>query len=92
MAADPEFGRAKLRALSMATQIYKASTHWKRNHALDSLRHGEERLTSTFLLSSTFFVNGARLDKVVHYRGLPDPLRACSNPFAVPIFSATQVS
>jgi hypothetical protein len=47
-----------------------------------TIRHGEERVVSTFLLSSDFFVNGADTTRIVRYLGLYDPLKACSNPFA----------
>jgi hypothetical protein len=48
------------------------------------LRHGEDRIVSTYLISSDFFVNGMNESRVVSYLGLPDPLRACGNPFARP--------
>jgi hypothetical protein len=48
------------------------------------LRHGEDRIVSTYLISSDFFVNGMNESRVVRYLGLPDPLRACGNPFARP--------
>ncbi len=47
-----------------------------------TIRHGEERVVSSFLLSSDFFINGADTTRIVRYRGLYDPLKACSNPFA----------
>jgi hypothetical protein len=48
----------------------------------ETIRHGEERVVSSFLLSSDFFVNGADTTRIVRYLGLYDPLQACSNPFA----------
>jgi len=47
-----------------------------------TIRHGEERVVSSFLLSSDFFVKGADTTRTVRYLGLYDPLKACSNPFA----------
>jgi len=48
------------------------------------LRHGEDRIVSTYLISSDFFINGADETRVVKYLGLLDPRIACSNPFARP--------
>ena len=48
----------------------------------ETIRHGEERVVSAFLLSSDFFVNGADTSRIVRYLGFYDPLKACSNPFA----------
>jgi hypothetical protein len=48
----------------------------------ETIRHGEERVVSNFLLSSDFFVNGADTDRIVRYLGFYDPLKGCSNPFA----------
>jgi len=48
----------------------------------ETIRHGEERVVSSFLLSSDFFVNGADTTRIVRYLGFYDPLKACSNPFA----------
>jgi hypothetical protein len=47
-----------------------------------AIRHGEERVTTLFLLSSDFFVNGADISRPVSYVGYYDPARACGNPFA----------
>jgi len=51
-----------------------------------SLRHGEERITSKFLLSSDFFDHGADTSRLVRYLGYFErtDLRACSSPFARP--------
>jgi hypothetical protein len=48
------------------------------------LRHGEDRIVSTYLISSDFFINAADESRVVKYLGMPSPLRACGNPFARP--------
>jgi hypothetical protein len=42
----------------------------------------EDNLATVFLLSSDFFWNGADESRVVKYRELYDPMRACGNPFA----------
>jgi hypothetical protein len=49
------------------------------------LRHGEDKIVSTYLISSDFFLNGADEARVVRYLGRLDPLRACGNPFARPL-------
>jgi hypothetical protein len=46
------------------------------------LRHGEDRIVGSFLISSDFFLNGADETRVVKYLGLIDSRRACANPFA----------
>jgi len=47
-----------------------------------TLRHGEERIVTYYLLSSDFFLMGANEKREVHYLGFYDPFRfACMNPF-----------
>jgi hypothetical protein len=46
------------------------------------LRHGEDRIVSSYLISSDFFINGADESRLVKYLGILDPRRACCNPFA----------
>jgi hypothetical protein len=55
------------------------------NFILDAIRHGEERVVSSYLLSSDFFVNGSDPSRIVKYLGMYDPLRACGTPFARPV-------
>jgi hypothetical protein len=50
-----------------------------------ALRHGEDRVTSQYLMSSDFFKNGADKSRTVKYLGYYDPMVACNNPFARPI-------
>jgi hypothetical protein len=72
----------RLRTISMAAPLYRHLA-LNGNGALDrSIRHGEERVVSSYLLSSDFFLHGADEKRPVHYLGLYDPLRACANPFA----------
>jgi hypothetical protein len=52
------------------------------NAAAHTLRHGEDRIVSCYLISSDFFINGADESRVVKYLGMLDPLHACGNPFA----------
>jgi hypothetical protein len=46
------------------------------------LRHGEDRIVASYLISSDFFTSGADVTRVVHCEGLLNPGRACGNPFA----------
>jgi len=50
-----------------------------------ALRHGEDRVTTQYLMSSDFFINGADKARTVKYLGYYDPMVACNNPFARPI-------
>jgi hypothetical protein len=51
----------------------------------DRLEHAEERIVSTYLISSDFFTHGADQSRVVCYRGCYDALsHACGNPFCRP--------
>ena len=74
---------SRLHMLAVLTPVY-AKLHLSNgnNAPAHALRHGEDRVVSTYLISSDFFVNGADKSRVVHYLGLLDPLRACGNPFA----------
>ena len=75
--------RAKMRVLSgisaLYTRVELSSGH---NGPAYSLRHGEDRIVSSYLISSDFFINGSDESRVVRYLGLLDPLKACGNPFA----------
>jgi hypothetical protein len=73
----------KLRTLAAINPIYNSlplSSADTRPSML--LRHGEDRVVSTYLISSDFFVNGMNEKQLVRYLGMLNPLRACSNPFA----------
>ncbi|GAC1629521.1 MAG: hypothetical protein NVS9B10_20790 [Nevskia sp.] len=70
----------KLRALSavglIELPIEKLGIHFA------TLRHGEERILTYYLLSSDFFLNNADESRTVQYLGFYDPYRgACLNPF-----------
>ena len=43
-----------------------------------------DNFTSTYLLSSDFFINGSDESEPVRYLAFYDPLLACGNPFARP--------
>ena len=73
---------ARLRAVSALGVLYTAVPFTGKNAFERSVRHGEERIASSYLLSSDFFVNGADSSRIVRYLGFYDPLHACGNPFA----------
>jgi hypothetical protein len=82
LASRREISSAKLRLVTAAGPLYDRVSFAAHNFLFDSIRHGEERITSLFLLSSDFFISGADETRTVNYLALYDPLRACSNPFA----------
>jgi hypothetical protein len=51
-----------------------------------------DNLTTTYLLSSDFFLNGSDESRVVRYVALFDPMRACDNPFARPVVDPAEAS
>ncbi|MGD9843506.1 MAG: hypothetical protein AB7U99_11535 [Steroidobacteraceae bacterium] len=74
---------ARMRALSSISPIYTRFSLSAANNSLANLlRHGEDRIVSSYLISSDFFINGTDESRVVNYLGMIDPLRACGNPFA----------
>jgi hypothetical protein len=78
----------RLRLLDVAGPVYTHLFPSQRNAFTHSLRHGEERVVSLYLLSSDFFANGADETRTVRYRGFYNPLRRlhpCSNPFSRPL-------
>ncbi len=73
----------KLRATSAMGSLYMPLSHGTEGTFIGkALLHGEERVTTLYLLSSDFFWNGADVSKVVHYTRYYDPTIACGNPFA----------
>ena len=74
----------RLHVIDAADGLYTGHTP-RPDHAVGrALRHGEDRVTTQFLMSSDFFVTGADKSRTVHYLGYYDPLVACNNPFARP--------
>jgi hypothetical protein len=88
LSASNQVSAKKLRIVPMLGALYEYLPG-SGNFIFDALRHGEERVVSSFLLSSDFFVNGADESRPVKYLGMYDPLRACGNPFARPVGAAT---
>jgi hypothetical protein len=74
---------AKMHLLSALRPLYpRHALSSGNNAAAYMLRHGEDRIVGSFLISSDFFRNGADETRVVRYLGLLDARRACANPFA----------
>lgn len=79
---------ANLHILAALAPLYErigltGNEKWRR-----ALLHGEERITTQFLMSSDFFLHGEREDRTVRYLGYYEPLKdpvACNSPFARPI-------
>jgi hypothetical protein len=72
----------RLKLVSAVAPLYKRVGLNGHDVLQETIRHGEERVVSNFLLSSDFFVNGADTSRIVRYLGFYDPLKGCSNPFA----------
>lgn len=79
----------RLRLIAAAAPVYSRLDLSSYPRVLThTLRHGEERLVSLYLLSSDFFPNGADETRIVRYRAYYDPVRdphLCRNPFARPV-------
>ena len=85
LAARNELSSTRLHLLDALGPIYRHMTQWPLTaKALSAVHHGEERIVTQYLIGSDFFINGADESRVVHFLGMLDPLRACSNPFARP--------
>jgi hypothetical protein len=82
LAAQHQLASSHLKLVGAAGPLYTHMPTTGRNLISNGIRHGEERIITTYLLSSDFFINGSDELRVVRYLGFYDPLRACSNPFA----------
>lgn len=75
----------KLRAVSAVAALYRVLPQSWENLVSADVGHGEERIVTTFLLSSNLFRNAGKPPEAgalpVRYLGLFDPLRG-GNPFA----------
>jgi hypothetical protein len=81
----------KLRVVAAAGPLYaRLSPAWGDLLSPD-IEHGEDRIVTTFLLSSDFFAEGADAGRKVTYVGFFDPLRG-GNPFASARCRAIQTS
>jgi hypothetical protein len=75
----------RLRTMDSVGPLYTGLALTAHNSLDDAIRHGEERVTTHYLISSDFFKNGADESRVVAYLGYYDPMVACSSPFARPM-------
>jgi hypothetical protein len=78
----------RLRTLGALLPVYRSVSVEGEHEWLPELLHGEERITTLYLISSDFFQHGEREDREIRYLGYFDPLvrPACSSPFARPVF------
>jgi hypothetical protein len=75
---------ARLRIIDAVGPVYSMLSFQGRLGLEDTLRHGEDRIVTQYLMSTDFFRNGADQTRVVRYLEFYDPMVACGNPFARP--------
>jgi hypothetical protein len=85
LAALHRMSSSRLRLVSALGPLYSQVDSAKDSVLVNGIRHGEERIVTTYLLSSDFFSHGQDESRVVNYLGIYDPFRACGNPFARPV-------
>lgn len=76
----------KLRIVNLTGSTYQYLPINRSFPLANALRHGEDRVITYYLLSTDFFLGGSDEARTVHYLGFYDPLHACANPFARPVF------
>jgi hypothetical protein len=88
LVATGKISGSRLRALGAFSPLYSSIALITHDRWMHGIKHGEERITTLYLMSSDFFVNGANESLPVRYLRLysaqTDPV-ACSNPFARPV-------
>jgi|ERR1700728_2624719 hypothetical protein len=89
LAAARDISSSRLRIIDAAGPLYTATRLSAETKLNNGIRHGEDKVVTTFLLSSDLFKNGADQTRTVHYLGLYDPMIACGNPFARPVIVPT---
>lgn len=75
---------ARLRILDSSGNLYTHSVMTSHGKLINAIHHGEDRVTSAYLMSSDFFKNGADESRQISYLGYYDPMVACNSPFARP--------
>ena len=91
LAALSVVSEPKLKMIQATAPLYRRIDFTGRHSLAMALRHGEERIVSTYLLASDFFHNGADETKVIRYVRLYQPaknLDACSAPFSRPVITS----
>ncbi len=89
LAAVQAISAPKLRMIQAVAPLYSRIEFTGRHSFAATMRHGEERIVSSYLLATDFFQNGADETKVVRYLKLYDPVRdldACAAPFSRPVY------
>jgi hypothetical protein len=79
--------KGRLRVIDASGPLYTGNALAVHNKVFDAIHHGEDRITTLYLMSSDFFKNGADVNRIVRYLGYYDPVIACNNPFARPALS-----
>ncbi len=89
LSATGVISSGRLRFIDALGPIYTLPALSADNKMDNSIRHGEDRVVTLYLLSTDFFKNGADLNRTVSYVRYYDPLIACGNPFARPVIVPT---
>ena len=82
LAARHVISSSRLLVIDAAGPLYTRIALSAGNKLGNEILHGEEHVTTLYLMSSDFFKNGADENRVVQYLGYYDPLVPCNNPFA----------
>lgn len=85
LTATHKFSSIRLRVVAAAAPLYQRLEPRGWTTVGPSVRHSEDRVTTQYLLSSDFFINGADENRLVRYLGLYDAMQPCTNPFARPV-------
>jgi hypothetical protein len=80
---------ARLHFIDAVGPLYTRPALSGDNRLDNTIRHGEDRVVTLYLLSSDFFQHGADESRIVSYLHYYDPLIACGNPFARPVIIPT---
>ena len=89
LSASGAISSARLRFIDAVGPIYTLPALSSDNRIDNSIRHGEDRVVTLYLLSTDFFRNGADVNRTVSYLHYYDPMIACGNPFARPVILPT---
>ena len=92
LVANAVISPLRLRTLGALLPVYRRVSLEGEQNYMPELLHGEERITTLYLISSDFFQNKEREDREIRYMGYYDPLvrAACSSPLARPIYLGTE--
>jgi hypothetical protein len=84
VSAHKAISSLRLRSIDALGPLYTGYSLSPNGHLAEAITHGEDKVTTLYLMSSDFFRNGADKTQTVHYLGYYDPVVACNNPFARP--------